>query len=89
MKRRSLAGRKGKHIGQRLHASMRCLERHGFYLEPHGHRAIIDAIQNNRATPIERQSNRITLFRVEYNGKYLRVAYDRVRKTLATVLPDD
>lgn len=68
---------------------MRCLQRHGFYLEPHGHKTIIKAIQEGRAKPIERQSNRITLFRVEYNGKFLRVAYDNKRKTLATVLPDD
>jgi len=46
-------------------------------------------IQAGKAKCLEKQSNRISLFEIEYSGDIIRVAYDSIRKTLATVLPKE
>ena len=48
---------------------------------------LVKKIQKAQATFIKRQSNRVTLFDVEYKEKILRVVYDSVRKSIVTVLP--
>ena len=50
---------------------------------------IVDVIQSGGAELIARQSNRVTLWRLELEGHKVVVAYDRIRKQPATFIPGD
>lgn len=72
---------------QRLHAKRRALQRYGLVLNNKEQDEIIGLIQQGRAKFINRDSLRVTIFAVQYQGKLLKVVYDGERKTLASVLP--
>jgi len=72
---------------QRLHAKRRALQRYGLVLGVKEQEEIIKLIQRGKAKFINRDSLRVTIFAVEYEGKLLKVVYDGERKTLASVLP--
>ncbi len=77
---------------QRVHAKRRMVKRHGITLSRIGLKQIVDAIQNasrpqSKARFYDRQSNRISRWHVEHEGKWYPVVYDGKRKTIVTVLP--
>lgn len=82
--------RKTKQAAERLHANRRCRERYGFSLNDARHRTICAMIHegSRECVFLERQSLRISLFAVFLEEAWLPVVYDRVRKTVVTVLPD-
>lgn len=65
------------------HFFRRSLERVGVLLDEND---LIRKIQNHELEFVERQSNRKTVFRIEYNSKKYRIVYDKVRKQIITVL---
>ena len=73
--------------GERQHARRRAEERYDIDYNRHARRDIIAAIQKNKGILVKRQSQRVTLWYVEYNGEYVKVAYDRNRKEIITFLP--
>jgi uncharacterized protein YjhX (UPF0386 family) len=95
--------RKGKAKAQRLHAKRRGAERYGLNLSNDDLAQIVRLIQEGKATLIEKQSNRVTIFDVEmarcYNDEphtctdctvrrvTTRVVYDKERKQIASFLP--
>lgn len=83
MKRRKVR----KALAQRLHAKKRASQRFGLALTTADLRQIAESIRRGNSTPIERQSNRVTLHRVEFKGEQYRVVYDRKRKEIVTFLP--
>lgn len=65
------------------HFQRRSLERIGVLLDE---KELVKKIQNNKLEFIERQSNRITVFRYKYQNKIYRLVYDKTRKQIVTIL---
>lgn len=79
--------RPSKSTNQKRHARRRAAERYDLDLHQDAQQKIIRAIQGGEAKFIRRQSLRVTVWEVEFEGRKLPVVYDRKRKTIATVLP--
>ena len=78
--------RLNKKEAQSKHFERRSLERVGVILNQ---KEIIRQIQNNELAVIGKQTNRITLFQLERLGKFFKVAYDKNRKQVVTIMPED
>lgn len=65
------------------HFYKRSLERVGVLLNE---KELVRKIQNQELEFIERQSNRKTVYRLEYLGKFYRIVYDKDRKQIITIL---
>jgi len=72
---------------ERIHAKQRFLERYGLDFNRHVRREFERLIICNQGYLVEKQSNRITVYDVIYEGKVYRVVYDKKRKTIVTALP--
>tara|TARA_Y100000034_G_scaffold91156_1_gene109940 strand:+ start:1008 stop:1268 length:261 start_codon:yes stop_codon:yes gene_type:complete len=73
---------------QRIHAKKRFVERYGLDFTRHVRREFCRRIQKQeKARFIERQSTRVSVWDVEYEEKIYRVVYDKIRKSIVTVLP--
>lgn len=83
-----MSGSRSKWKNQRRHAKQRFYERHGFDLSNDDLDYIRGSIKKNReAVFISRQSNRVSIWDVQYRGRTVRVVYDKVRQNVVTVLP--
>ncbi len=67
----------------KTHFQRRSLERIGVLLDE---KELVKKIQNNKLEFIEKQSNRISVFRYEYNNNFYRLIYDKTRKQIVTIL---
>ncbi len=76
-----------KLLAQRAHAKRRAAERFGLNLTKEAQREIVSRIQNGKAKFLEKQSLRISLWLVDWNGTEMRVVYDKNRKSIVTCLP--
>ena len=81
--------RGSKARAQCLHVRRRAIQRLGVGLPPSAQREIVSLIQAGNTRLLDRQSLRISVHRVEYEGLTFPVVYDRLRHTLVTVLPLD
>lgn len=70
----------------RKHAKKRLAQRLGMTVNRHDLRAMVGLIQSNKAIFLERQSNRVTLWELEYGGEKFVAAYDKNRKVIITAL---
>lgn len=71
---------------QKKHSQRRASERLGIEMGNATYQRVITDIQSGKAKALMKQSNRVTLFEVEMQGVACVVAYDKLRKSLATVL---
>lgn len=69
----------------KIHFQKRSLERVGVLLNEN---AIVGLIQENKLEFIERQSNRITVWRYVFMDKIYRVVYDKQRKQIVTIFDE-
>jgi hypothetical protein len=74
---------------QSRHARRRARERYALDLHQDAQQQIIRMIQDGEARFIRRQSQRVSLWEVEHDGLRLPIVYDRKRKTIVTVLPQE
>ena len=74
---------------QRAHAKRRANQRYGLSLNRDKLNAMVRLIQEGKCTFIERQSNRVTVFSLLFEGLTFPVVYDKQRKTIVTVLPPE
>lgn len=74
-----------KAVCQQVHARRRIEERFGVRFV--STLAIVDDIQAGRLRFIRKQSNRVSLYETEFEGKPAVVVYDRHRKVLVTAYP--
>lgn len=74
---------------QKLHFKKRIRERYGENFSEQDIKNIIRLIQEDKATLIETQSNRVSKFKVIYKNVEIDVCYDKNRKTLITALPKE
>lgn len=65
---------------------MRAFQRFGIKLDRNTHTQILSKIQTGQAVFISKQSNRVSLFWVDYNGMKLKIVYDKERKLIVTVM---
>lgn len=77
-----------KRKAQQKHAVRRFAQRHGEFVGQDRFLEMVHSIQEGRATFIEKQSNRVSVFDVALGEKIVRVVYDKHRKTIVTALPD-
>lgn len=68
------------------HFKRRCVLRLGYEMSDGRIKQIIDDIQAGRLLFVEKQSNRVTKYKVNINGSDFVVVYDKQRKTLVTLL---
>ena len=78
-----------KKKGQRSHAKQRAKSRFGIDLNQHQYQELIEKIQAGRVESSKRLSLRVTEHIIEYQGKEMKVLYDKQRKTIITFLPVD
>jgi hypothetical protein len=77
-----------KRKSQRKHARMRARERYGIEVGEFTRNEIIRKIRSGDSTRAWRTSNRVVVHDVELSdGLIVRVAYDNVRKEIASFLP--
>lgn len=74
---------------QRAHSKRRAHQRFGLAINRKHLRQLCDDIQAGRATLVERQSLRVSLWLVKLNDVPMVAAYDRNRKTIATLMPPE
>ena len=83
-KRRGLT----KSQAERRHARRRAQERYGLEFNGTMNKAIIAQIQSGKATFVEKQSHRVSVWDVQIeDGALARIVYDRERKQVVTFLP--
>lgn len=78
-----------KKQAQRIHARTRFKQRCNIEFTRKMRFYFINCIQNWKAEFLEKQSLRVSLFRVMYEGKSFKVVYDKKRKEIVTVLPEE
>jgi hypothetical protein len=71
---------------QTVHARRRAMQRHGVKLNRNRLGEIVAQIRKTRAAFLARLSRRITVWRVESDGREMVAFYDSVRHTVATLL---
>lgn len=76
-----------KKQGQHKHAARRAEERYGLHYNKAVRQSLIGKIQSNNGKFVEKKTNRITIWLVEHEGAEYMVAYDKIRKNIATFLP--
>lgn len=82
-----MAGKWNKARAQRAHAKARAAQRYNLRLNRSSLRLLVQAIQANKAQFLWRESNRVTVWDIEFAGTLIRVVYDSFRKTIVTCLP--
>ena len=50
---------------------------------------LVNIIKSGQSTFVERQSNRVSVHDVHFNGREIRVVYDNNRKALVTVFKEE
>lgn len=74
---------------QRRHAKHRAAARYDLFLTDQNLEAIVVQIQTGKAHFVGRQSNRVTHWDVQVEGKLARVVYDKARGQITTFLPPE
>jgi hypothetical protein len=81
-------GKNAKIYEQRRHAKKRSLQRYGITFSSRQLHEIAQKIINGDSQFVGRGSNRVTKHLVRYNDVVLFVAYDKIRKSICSFLPD-
>ena len=77
---------KKKSISQKLHAQRRFKERYGEELNNKDYNSMCLMIRNNKAVFIEKQTNRVSRFKLNFKDKDVYFCYDKQRHTIVTFL---
>ena len=71
-----------------VHLKRRFYERYNLEITNQDIKEMVRKIQNQQAEFIERQSNRITIWKLQFRDKDYTIVYDKVRKSIVTVFPE-
>ena len=77
-----------KSKSQIRHARMRALERFDVVLNDKDYEDLCRQIRKGLSKPVFKQSNRVSIHEVTFQGKIMVAVYDKERKTIASFLPD-
>ena len=78
---------KPKRYSQMKHAKRRFLERYGMRVHESDLNHIKNLITSGQSKCVETQTIRVSLHDIEFRGETCRVAYDKQRQVVVTVLP--
>jgi len=88
-KRKKRRKRPSKRKNQTVHFKRRFLERYGVDPNHADRLQMIAQIQKGHSRLISAQSLRVSIHAIWFNGKRYPVVYDKIRKSLVTVLPQE
>jgi hypothetical protein len=71
----------------RVHAKRRAKTRYGLTINKFRRRQIVCLIQGEKGRFLKRHSRRVSEWEIVFEGKKLRLLYDRNRKEIITFLP--
>lgn len=74
---------------QMKHLRKRWLERVGASMSNKLHDQLVLLIKQGRSKIVRKTSNRVSVHKVEVDGTEHTVAYDKLRKQIVTVLPEE
>ena len=77
---------KGKRKNQIKHARRRFKQRFDISLNDNQYMQLINRIKNGKGEFVKRQSNRITIWDLEFEGELVRVVYDKKTTAIVTAL---
>ena len=77
---------KKKSVSQRLHAQRRFKERYNEELSTKDYNVMCSMIRNSKATFLEKQTNRISKFKIVFKNRDVYLCYDKQRHTVVTFL---
>ena len=80
---------KNKRRAQIIHANARAVERVGIIFSEKKNEEVVKMIQDKQAVFVRRQSKRVSIWDVCFEGTEMRVAYDKDRKVIVTVMTKD
>lgn len=75
-----------KYFCQKEHTKQRAVERFGISLNKRKYQEIVGMIRGGQSQFVCAQSNRVSVHRLQYEGKEIGVVYDKQRKSIATLL---
>lgn len=81
-----------KKSAQMHHARQRAIQRYDLEFDQAMHTTFLQAIQScntKKAVKLWQQSNRISIFKVWFDERWIPVVYDRQRKQVVTFLPKE
>lgn len=78
-----------KRKSQRIHLRRRWEERVGGTISNRLHDKLVEMIKSGKSKPVRSTSNRVTIHAIIIEDQEYRVAYDKQRKQLVTVLPKE
>lgn len=79
---------KTKEDCQIRHAKLRAMQRYGLRLTDHEYTNLCHMIRKGTGKIIFKQSNRVTVHKLEWKEIEMTVVYDKVRGTIVTFLPN-
>ena len=80
---------KGKRKNQIKHARRRFEARFDISLNSNQYTQLVNRIKKGKAEFVRRQSNRVTLWDIEFEGNLIRVVYDKKTSAIVTALYPD
>ena len=81
--------RGSKIVSQKEHAYRRLKQRFGIILTDELHKEFIKKIISSEGKFVEKQSCRVSVWDVKYEGQTIRLVYDKVRKVIITCLSEE
>ena len=81
--------RRSKKKSQQSHATRRLTQRYGIRFTQKMQEDLRRMINNGEVRVLEKQSQRVTVCEVTYEGRLIRFAYDNKREQIATFLPTE
>jgi len=75
-----------KKQAQIQHAKRRCAERLGVVISRKDIKDMVNRIQQGDGEFVRKQSNRVTLWKMDIAGQEATVVYDKLRKTIVSVI---
>lgn len=76
-----------KRWSQQAHAAARARDRYDIHFDRAKNDEVVDLIQAGYAQLVERQSARVSVYRMQVDGRDCKVVYDRRRKQIVSFLP--
>ena len=89
MLKRLIRKSKGKRKNQIKHARKRFEARFDISLNENQYIQMVNRIKKGKAEFVRRQSNRVTLWDIEFEGHLIRVVYDKKTSAIVTALYPD
>jgi energy-coupling factor transporter ATP-binding protein EcfA2 len=78
-----------KKKNQAIHTQKRALERFNIEISKNDIAIMIEQIKSGKSEPVKKVSNRVTKHIVVIRDKRMLVIYDKIRKSIATCMPED